>query len=70
MMNSPEKPDRPTSTVLARHALRDARQSMVHLQAQVLAGCDYYAAVGSIIEAIDDVAELETGDREHFRAAW
>lgn len=67
-MTNPEKSDRPPSTVLARHALRDARLSMVHLQGEVRPGCDYYDAVESIIEAIDDVAELETGDREHFLA--
>lgn len=62
----PRKPDRPPSTVLARFALADARRSMINLQSEVSASSDYWEVVEAVIEAIDSVAELETGDRGHF----
>lgn len=61
-----KKPDRPRSGLFAHRALGDARAAMIGLQKEVRPGADYYLALAKVVKAIDDVAEIETGDREHF----
>lgn len=61
-----KKPDRPHSSLFAHRALGDARAAMIVLQMEIRPGAEYYKALAKVVEAIDDVAEIETGDRTCF----